>query len=112
MLPVAACNKLKRSDLKDASLSGDNKSMLRSGLIGMIDRFMIYQTNCLYTTTDTVTVTYIMAGHKSAITFADQITNIEHYKPEKSFSEAIKGLWVYGYKVVKPDCLAMLYAAA
>ncbi|WP_282804270.1 P22 phage major capsid protein family protein [Clostridium tetani] len=50
----------------------------------------------------------IMAGTDMAISFAGQITKIEAYRPEKSFSDACKGLYVYGAKVVQPDALACL----
>ncbi|WP_027633065.1 P22 phage major capsid protein family protein [Clostridium hydrogeniformans] len=50
----------------------------------------------------------IMAGTDMAISFAGQVTEIEAYRPEKSFSDAMKGLYVYGTKVVQPDCLANL----
>lgn len=50
----------------------------------------------------------IMAGTDMAISFAGQVTEVEAYRPEKSFSDACKGLYVYGAKVVQPDALACL----
>ncbi|KEH96850.1 P22 coat protein - protein 5 domain protein [Clostridium botulinum C/D str. BKT12695] len=50
----------------------------------------------------------IMAGTDMAISFAGQVTEIEAYRPEKSFADAMKGLYVFGAKVVQPDCLACL----
>jgi hypothetical protein len=47
-----------------------------------------------------------MAGHMDAITFADQITSVEAYRPELQFADAVKGLHVYGMKVVQPKALA------
>lgn len=52
----------------------------------------------------------IMAGTDMAISFAGQVTEIEAYRPEKSFADAMKGLYVYGAKVVQPDCLVCLTA--
>ncbi len=52
----------------------------------------------------------IMAGIDMAISFAGQVTEIEAYRPEKSFSDAMKGLYVFGAKVTQPDCLACLTA--
>lgn len=40
---------------------------------------------------------------KRAITFADQISEIEAYRPEKRFADAVKGLHLYGAKVVYPE---------
>lgn len=50
----------------------------------------------------------IMAGTDMAISYAGQVTEIEAYRPEKSFSDAMKGLYVFGAKVVQSDCLACL----
>jgi hypothetical protein len=46
-----------------------------------------------------------MAGTKDAITFADQIVSVEAFRPETMFSDAVKGLHVYGMKVVAPKAL-------
>lgn len=47
----------------------------------------------------------IMAGIEQAITYAGQITEIESYRPEKTFADAVKGLFVYGTKVIEPKAL-------
>jgi N4-gp56 family major capsid protein len=52
----------------------------------------------------------IIAGHASATTYAEQILDLHTYKPEKRFGDAVKGLHVYGAKVVQPNSLAMLIA--
>lgn len=111
ILPVWACGLIKKSDLKDASLSGDDTSIVRNGRIGMIDRFMIYRSNLLATTTDGAnTVTNIIAGHKSGLTFASQMLNSETLRAESTFGTLVRGLQVYGYKVIKPQSIAHLYA--
>lgn len=50
----------------------------------------------------------VMAGHPMAITFAEQIVKTEAYRPEKRFADALKGLYVYGGRVVRPEALAVL----
>ena len=45
VLPAWMVGRIKKSDLKDASLAGDSTSIARNGLIGMIDRFHIYLSN-------------------------------------------------------------------
>lgn len=52
----------------------------------------------------------IMAGVDMAISFAQQITEIEAFRPERRFADAVKGLLVYGAKVVRPNQLTVLYA--
>lgn len=48
----------------------------------------------------------IIAGHNWATTFADQIESLEAYRPELRFADAMKGLHVYGGKVIRPELLA------
>jgi hypothetical protein len=52
----------------------------------------------------------IIAGHPIAITYASQFTRIEAYRPPLRFGDAVKGLHLYGAKVVKPAALAVLTA--
>lgn len=52
----------------------------------------------------------IVAGHSMACCYVEQIVDVQTYKPEKRFGDAVKGLHVYGAKVVRPECLAMLIA--
>ena len=49
-----------------------------------------------------------MFGTSHAITFASQINKVEPFRPQDSFSDAVKGLQVYGAKVVRPACLGVL----
>lgn len=51
----------------------------------------------------------LQASHKSARTFASQILQTEAYRPEGRFADALKGLHVYGAKVVRPACLAVAH---
>jgi len=111
VLPNWACNLIKKSDLKDASLTGDSVSVLRNGRIGRIDNFTLYKSNNLSMVTDGVmTCNNIMFGHKSAITFATQVTDMETLVNPKDFGKLVRGLQVYGYKVIKPESLGVLYA--
>jgi len=48
----------------------------------------------------------ILAGVNDAITYAEQIVGVEAFRPEKRFADAVKGLHVYGGKVIRPDMLA------
>lgn len=51
----------------------------------------------------------VLAGHSMAWTLAEQIVKVEAYRMEKRFADAVKGLHVYGAKVVRPDALALLH---
>jgi len=52
----------------------------------------------------------IFAGHRIATTYAEQIIDLQAYKPEQLFGDAVKGLHVYGAKVIRPTALACLIA--
>lgn len=112
VLPAWACGMIKKSDLKDASLSGDTTSIMRNGRIGMIDRFEVFNSNLLGLTVDgATTVTNSIFGHKSALTFASQITRMEDLgRSQSTFGNLYRGLNVYGYEVIKPEALGHLYA--
>lgn len=106
---------LKNSDLKDVSMTGDPKSTLRSGLLGMIDRFVIYQSNNIgsvaaATETSGFKSYYILFGNKDAITFANQFTKTETLRSTESFDSIVRGLMVWDYSVVMPQALGYLYA--
>lgn len=109
IIPPWVAGMIKKSDLKDASLTGDGKSVLRNGRLGMIDRFTLYSSNLLKTASDTGTYYYTLFGHKSALTFAAQMTNVETLRSESTFGDLVRGLNVYGYKVVGPTAMGTLY---
>ena len=102
ILPPALCARIKTSELKDASLSGDGQSTLRTGKVGMIDRLNIYSSRNLRKTGAEYDVLF---GHKSALSFAAQITEMETLKNPNDFGDLIRSLFVYGFDVLKSDQL-------
>ncbi|RLC49290.1 MAG: hypothetical protein DRH57_00275 [Candidatus Cloacimonadota bacterium] len=110
VLPPKIAGLIKKSELKDASLTGDRQSVLRSGLIGRIDDFDIYISNLLPIVEDGGSkCTYIYFGHKSALVFVMQLVKEETYRPPDTFAEAMKGLVVYDFKVLQPASLGVAY---
>ena len=102
--------------------------MVRNGKIGMIDRFTVYVSNLVprgavnktwmnpntgtdATGTGNAKRHAIMAGHKSAITFASQIAKVESLQNPNDFGTLVRGLNVYGTQVAQPKGLALLVAA-
>jgi len=47
----------------------------------------------------------VLAGSTMAVTYAEQINSVEAYRPENRFADAMKGLHLYGAKVVRPELL-------
>jgi hypothetical protein len=101
MIPTWMAGLIKKSDLKDASLTGDSQSVLRNGRIGMIDRFTLYSSNLL--NHSGTSYYHSLFGVNAAITFATQITETESMRNPFAFEDLVRGLQVYGYKVVKPE---------
>ncbi len=87
------------------ALATDNSTSLEAGCLGSIGGCKIFVSNnvekvdgyhkCLVRT-------------KRAIAFAEQLSEIEAYRPEKRFSDAVKGLHLYGAKVVYPSEMVLL----
>lgn len=102
VIPAWMAAMVKRSDLKQAYLTGDSVSPLRNGKLGMIDRFMVYVSNNLPSHSGD---SHILAGTRDAISFASQMTNVETLRAQSTFGNIVRGLNVYGYKVVKPEAL-------
>ena len=103
VIPAKMAGLIKKSELKDASLTGDSASPLRNGRLGMIDRFTLYVSHNLNVSSGK---TSLVAGHKMGFTFASQMTEMETIRAQSTFGNIIRGLQVYGYKVTKPEALA------
>lgn len=83
--------------------------MTTAGFTGfMFAGFLVYESNNIVVTPGTPDVANCLFGTRRAITFARQILKMEAYRPESGFKDAIKGLHVYGSKVVKPLALGVL----
>ena len=79
-----------------------------NGLVGRAGGFDVYQSNQV---PNTSAAKYkVIAGHKMGWSFADQLVETVAFRPERRFADALKGLHVYGAKVVRPSNLACLVA--
>lgn len=86
----------------------DATDMFRSGLVGDVLGLTVFKSNNLVETANSGSTGkehYILAGNNDAITYADNIVETEAYRPPDRFADAVKGLHVYGYKVVQPKAL-------
>lgn len=103
--------------VKELLLKGDTRILnpgtpqaemrLANGNIGRIAGFDVLVSNNVVNTSDD---NYkIMAGHPMAWTLAEQIVKVEAYRMEKRFADAVKGLHVYGCKVIRPSAMAVLH---
>lgn len=95
------------SKLTGADTSGTPEG-LRNAMIGRMLGFDVYVSENL-PTTDTPQA---LAFHASAVAFADQISEMEAVRATDSFADIIRGLHVYGAKVVKPEGVAVFNTEA
>lgn len=78
---------------------------LRNGEVGRIAGFTIFESN--QTPDPTASTFAVIAGHKIATSYAEQILETESLRLEDFFGDGIRGLHVFGHKVFRPECLAM-----
>lgn len=88
--------------------SGSDQT-LRNGMVGRLYGFdILVSNNVPLITGDDYAV---IAGYPGAISFAEQIAKTEAYRPQSAFADAIKGLHLYGAKLVRPTGIALLRAS-
>jgi len=80
-----------------------NRATIANRHIGSVAGFNVFVSNQTPIATGVSTV---LAGHTWATTLAEQVSKVEAYRPQARFSDAVKGLHVYGAKVVRPALLA------
>ena len=82
----------------------DNGEALENGCIGRIAGCKVFvSNNVVYDSNGDMTTCKCFVRTKRAIAFAEQLSEIEAYRPERRFSDAVKGLHLYGAKVVYPS---------
>lgn len=80
-------------------------ALLANGFRGSVGGIAIYETTLVPSPASTKY--QIVAGYSGAISYAEQLTEVEFYKPERRFADAVKGLHVFGSKVVRPNNLVV-----
>ena len=81
---------------------------LREGSIGRIAGFDVFVTPNLTAVNNRY---YALAGTNDAITFASQLAKIESLRDKDSFSDLVRGLYLYGAKTVQPKALVKMIFA-
>lgn len=81
-------------------LSTNNPEILKKGAVGKINNAFVCIENCL---AEAEGAYYNILRTEKAVAFAEQIESVEAYRPEDAFTDAVKGLYVYGAKVVRPE---------
>jgi hypothetical protein len=122
---------LMQSSIAQAYFTGDQSSTIRTGKIGMLDRFSVYVSNLLPrgeagkalvaglsatstggAVTNAKARRLMVAGTKAATSFAMTINKTEPLRNQTDFGDIVRGLAVYGRKVVKPQALVVAQVGA
>lgn len=91
------------------NLVTDNKSAFENGYIGSIAGCKVFVSSNIQNRVEgSLFFSQCFLRTKRAIAFAEQLSEIEAYRPELRFADAIKGLHLYGAKIVYPDELLLL----
>ena len=90
-----------------SALDTNNSKLLKEGNVYFYNNMQIKVTNNCAKGSATIgssseTVSYIMARTKRAIAYVNHLTHSEAYRPEKKFSDAVKGFILYDAKIVRP----------
>ena len=87
----------------------DNSEYLTNGKVAKYGNMTIKMSNNVAIKNDgTRDVYYVQVRTKRAIAFASSEAHTEAYRPESSFSDAVKGFKLYGAKIVRPKELVVL----
>lgn len=87
-----------------ANAAGNIASALTTGVIDAISGLNVLVSNVTPLVSSGVNA--VIAGVPGGYTFADQISKVEAYRPQSAFEDAVKGLSLYGGKLVRPDSWA------
>lgn len=85
--------------------AGAGDQVLRNGMVGQAAGFSVLLSNNVPNTSGAKYK--VIAGHPMAWSYAEQIVSVESFRPEKRFADAVKGLHVYGAKLVRPTAIAV-----
>lgn len=96
------------SKLLDSDYNAGQGS-LRNGLIssGLLRGFKMYKSTNLPSPDNAEGV--VLAGHKSAVASGGTLLNTETLRHQDSFGDMVRGLHVFGRKVLREDALALAY---
>ncbi|MDD7595873.1 MAG: hypothetical protein SO533_08665 [Eubacteriales bacterium] len=83
--------------------------ILESGCIGSVAGCRVYVSNSIASAVESSKTYYkCIARSRRAVAFAEQLSEVDAYRPEKRFADAVKGLHLYGAKVVYPSEMVLL----
>lgn len=90
-----------------------DSNILRNGKVsdGMVRGFELYKSNNMQSAgtgplgTGSGNFGWILAGHKSAVSTAEQINRTESFRDHDSFADVVRGMHYYGRKILRQESL-------
>lgn len=104
-LPPWAVKVLKQAQIK---VDTDNSGLIKNGQIARYGNMLIRMSNNVAYADSKY---HIQVKTQRAIAFVNQVTHLEPYRPEKDFSDAMKGFNLFGGKIVRPKEIIDLIVA-
>lgn len=109
ILPPFMVGMIEKDDRYTSGATPGSLAVLANGFKGTAAGFKVSKSNQVHKTgTGDTAKHHVMVGHKSGISFAQQVIKTEAYRPEDYFMDAVKGVQIYGAKVIHPESLAVL----
>ena len=108
VVPVWFRYLIMNSILRQAYLTGDDKSILRSGLIGSVDGMELYESTLL---PQTSSYTQFYAFNRDAVSYIAQLNKEEKIRSTTTFATLFRGLMVYDWGIRKPEGMVEITAA-
>lgn len=88
----------------------DNVEMAKKGFVGKYGNALVSIENLL--PNNGTNTRYNILRTPKAVAFVEQIDKVEAYRPEDAFEDALKGLYTFGAKVVRPDEIVVIKETA
>lgn len=98
-------------DERFTKVGAQSEDVVRTGLVGYVAGFEVYETNnCPTATVGSATATKLIASVPTATTYAEQIVSVEAMRMESQFADLVRGQHVYGAKVTDGKAICVLNA--
>ena len=100
-----------RASIAAGKLDASGANAGQPGLVGMVNGMLVYESNNVVTSSGTYgaasSVNQVLVGTPQAITFAKGLSKTEAFRSPTRFADVVRGLALYGAKVVRPACLCV-----
>jgi len=102
------------SRLFNADFGGNTGGLQNGMVLNNLHGFKVYMSNNLpsvgtgpgtQAASNTSNYGVIVGGHSSAIATAEQINKTETYRDPDSFADIVRGMHLYGRKILRPECI-------